>query len=88
MIAYAPALPNLARSAMPAIQQQKSTSRGTKQRCSAVPEALADALSTVAASPNRDFYCLALTVLGSVLWVKIFDLLATNGVLDQVSLHL
>lgn len=50
----------------------------------ALPEALSDALATAAASPYRDFYCLALTVLGSILWVKIFDRLATTGVLEQV----
>lgn len=50
-----------------------------------IPEALASALTEVAASPFRDYYCLALTVAGSVIWVKVFDVLATRGVLDQVS---
>lgn len=50
----------------------------------ALPVALAEAIDAAASSPNRDLYCLAFTIVGSLVWVKIFDLLATRGVLDQV----
>jgi hypothetical protein len=40
---------------------------------------------TAAGGKARDYYCLLFTVIGSLVWVKIFDLLATRGIVDQVS---
>lgn len=57
----------------------------TFKQMRALPEGLTSALTELAASPNRDYFCLALTVIGSLFWVKIFDVLATGGIVDQVS---
>ncbi|PNH07316.1 putative phytol kinase, chloroplastic, partial [Tetrabaena socialis] len=45
----------------------------------AVPELL----SSLAASPFRDYYLLAVAAVGAAVWVKVFDVLAAKGVLEQ-----
>ncbi len=50
------------------------------QKCNALPEALA----AMADSPYRDAACFGVGTVGAAAMVKLFDMLASNGVLEQV----
>lgn len=41
-------------------------------------------LGALAASPQWDYVCAVLTAAAALTWVKVFDVLASSGVLDQV----
>jgi hypothetical protein len=46
--------------------------------------ALPGVVAQIASSPYRDGICMGLAAVGNIIWVKLFNLLATNGVLEQV----
>ncbi len=50
----------------------------------ALPDDLAQMVTAAAASLYRDALCATLAAAGAVVWVKIFNTLASNGALDQV----
>ncbi|GLI65312.1 hypothetical protein VaNZ11_008854 [Volvox africanus] len=47
------------------------------------PAAVPEFLASLAVSTYRDYYVVALAAVGAAVWVKIFDLLAVKGVLEQ-----
>ena len=57
---------------------------GTLSRRPATLAALPDILSEVVQSPCRDAACCGFSIAGAVALVKTFDLLATQGIIDQV----
>ncbi|KXZ49976.1 hypothetical protein GPECTOR_18g132 [Gonium pectorale] len=68
----------------PELTLAPSSARPSAPRLAALPPAaLPELLSTVAALPYRDYIVVAAGALGAAIWVKIFNVLATNGTLEQ-----
>ncbi|GIL55636.1 hypothetical protein Vafri_11191 [Volvox africanus] len=47
------------------------------------PAVVPDFLASLAVSPYRDYYVVVFAAVGAAVWVKIFDLLAVKGALEQ-----
>jgi hypothetical protein len=64
--------------------RQPFTAAAARNRAARPPSAVSELIASLAASPYRDYYVLSCAGLGAVVWVKVFDLLAANGTLEQV----
>ncbi len=74
---------------MQGMHHWSSTGKGRRAGARQLPQALPDSLvatfGSLSSQPYWDVVATAFSAVGAIVWVKMFDLLASSGVLEQAS---